>query len=618
VQQNLTVQARFCDVGIGDGGQAVVVWYQEDGAAYTIWGAAFDPATGWSTPRSLQTETTAGAGWPPRVAVDPRGNALAVFVTFNGVSYDLWAARFTAGEGWTGEVSLESASETVSTPAVAMDGQGGAMVVWEQSNGVAGSAWANHFSPDTGWQGPVLIERDDTGGVGGPQVASDALGDFTAAWLQYDGTFSRTRANRYTAGAGWGTDVALAAGTGDAYGVEVGMNAAGNATAIWTQWDGVQYAVRADQFTPGGGWSGPRLVEGTRGADGPFVSLGADGAAVAAWTEYNETSGAYGIGAARYTAAGGWGTPTSIESASNDASGLHMAGSSAGEAVAVWSRGMGGATSIWASFYRPGSGWTAPVALDGPHPGNAFLPRAGLDSAGNAWVAWVQVGAEGYHVWANHFSAADLTPPALTLDAPSDGSSAVSASVRVAGSTEPGASVAVDGYAAAVSAAGTFAIEVPLTPGTNAITVVATDPSGNEATARVVVTYADPVAALQAQLAATNVNASAAQAGLATAQAQLAQAQADAAAARAASNATQLQLALTQGELGTTQASLNDTRARVGATSAPASDILPLLIGIGAMAVGAGGLVVGLRAGSAISRAGGGSAKPSEERKPPT
>jgi hypothetical protein len=73
----------------------------------------------------------------------------------------------------------------------------------------------------------------------------------------------------------------------------------------------------------------------------------------------------------------------------------------------------------------------------------------------------------------------DISPPPLTLSSPKDGLLTNQASVQVAGRTEPGATVTVNGQATAVQPDGSFSIVFNLTAGPNFITVTATDRAGN-------------------------------------------------------------------------------------------------------------------------------------------
>jgi len=75
----------------------------------------------------------------------------------------------------------------------------------------------------------------------------------------------------------------------------------------------------------------------------------------------------------------------------------------------------------------------------------------------------------------------DTTPPVLTVTAPTAGSRVLTNVVHVAGATEADAAVTVDGNSAPVASGGDFSVDIVLPDGSHTITVVATDPAGNQA-----------------------------------------------------------------------------------------------------------------------------------------
>jgi len=77
----------------------------------------------------------------------------------------------------------------------------------------------------------------------------------------------------------------------------------------------------------------------------------------------------------------------------------------------------------------------------------------------------------------------DATPPSLEILEPMT-TKVTGASVTLRGRTEPGAIVQVGSQKTEADAQGLFSIEVPLNPGTNEITVTATDAAGNTVTSK--------------------------------------------------------------------------------------------------------------------------------------
>lgn len=89
----------------------------------------------------------------------------------------------------------------------------------------------------------------------------------------------------------------------------------------------------------------------------------------------------------------------------------------------------------------------------------------------------------------------DLTPPTLTLTSPTSGAYSNAATITVTGTASDAGTVtvSVNGNAVALNADGSFSYSLPLTPGANAISVVATDGATNATTvSRNVIQDLDP------------------------------------------------------------------------------------------------------------------------------
>ena len=76
----------------------------------------------------------------------------------------------------------------------------------------------------------------------------------------------------------------------------------------------------------------------------------------------------------------------------------------------------------------------------------------------------------------------DTTPPALTVSAPAPGSVQASSVVRIGGTAEPFAELAVNGVRVAVGAAGNWSADLALPDGAQTILTIASDAAGNNAT----------------------------------------------------------------------------------------------------------------------------------------
>ncbi|MGB8223568.1 MAG: Ig-like domain-containing protein, partial [Polyangiales bacterium] len=227
--------------------------------------------------------------------------------------------QFTTREGQWGVAALvETDANDVGPPEIALDSNGSAVAIWGQSDGIRSNIWANRFTPTTGWGVAALIEVNNAGSAGSPQVALEPNGTAVAVWSQSDGTRTNIWANRFTPTGGWGAaGLVETDNLGAAVGPHVGLDSSGNAIAIWSQSDGTRDNIWANRFTPAGGWGGAELVETDPGAAAfPQVALDSTGDAIAVWYQSDGTRD--NIWANRFTPTTGWGVAELIETDPGD------------------------------------------------------------------------------------------------------------------------------------------------------------------------------------------------------------------------------------------------------------------------------------------------------------
>jgi hypothetical protein len=135
---------------------------------------------------------------------DAQGNALAVWEQFDGTRYNIWTNRKPAGKGW-GVARLMATDKTGAaySPQIAVDARGNAMAVWQQSDGQYSYVYASRYVLGTGWS-QVMQIATDPGSAIAPQVAVDASGNAVALWQQFDGRQIQLRASHYAMHSGWG------------------------------------------------------------------------------------------------------------------------------------------------------------------------------------------------------------------------------------------------------------------------------------------------------------------------------------------------------------------------------------------------------------------------------
>jgi hypothetical protein len=207
--------------------------------------------------------------------------------TSNGPQ-DTWAASFALPGGWSVSQQLNSVSGATAwvygEVAVGMDGAGHAVALWIQAD-ASGTGpfqtWASLFVPASGWGAPAEISSPAAGGDAyAPAVALDGSGHAVAVWQQQNGTSAAIAASRLTlTSTSWSAPQLISTG-GDAYDPHVAMDASGLAAVVWYQVETPGCTVRSAQAT-GAVWGAPTLVDDlaiTYGLEYPVSRIAANAA----------------------------------------------------------------------------------------------------------------------------------------------------------------------------------------------------------------------------------------------------------------------------------------------------------------------------------------------------
>jgi hypothetical protein len=376
----------------------------------------------WQAAAPIETDDN-GNAQGPSLAVNAAGEAVAVWMQpGGGVGINIWANRYTPAGGWGAAQRISDGSgDAQGAQAVALDANGNAIAVWQQSD----SIWANRYTAGSGWGTPELIETGN-GWAYSPQVGVDASGNAIAVWAQQVGARSSVVANRYVAGSGWGTPVTIEADdSGDVSAPQIAVDAAGNAVVVWA-WaadsggSNFVYSVWANRYVPGAGWSVAAPIDSNNTEQpnpAPQVALDATGNAIAVW--HRRDSGTDSVASNRYTAGAGWGSAAFLETdAAIISRNARIAADAAGNAITVWEQYAGATANVMASRYSAGSGWGTPVLIETNDAGSAFTPQIVIDADGNATALWSQRDAAAFtfNIWTNRYVPGSGWGSAVAID----------------------------------------------------------------------------------------------------------------------------------------------------------------------------------------------------------
>ncbi|WP_243286109.1 hypothetical protein [Geothrix terrae] len=269
-------------------GRGLAVWLADLGEERQILGKALGTC---ESPEQVVFRTP---GWVRKlqIAVDRRGNALVVWLHEKVGRIEVMAHSFdTRGEAWEkGPTILGLASDPVASPQLAANHSEHAMVLWEARDSLFDGLLASHHWPtDRIWSDrpvPVVAHA-----ARHHQVAMDDHGNAVVLWVHAPyGQRSTLEACFFDVVAGeWREPTTLAMAQEISL-PRLVMNGSGEALAAWCQREsggGSHLLVRAFQD---GGWEpGAECLDRSRGRSHDYaIALGADGRAGALLVQHGK------------------------------------------------------------------------------------------------------------------------------------------------------------------------------------------------------------------------------------------------------------------------------------------------------------------------------------------
>lgn len=121
--------------------------HKGNSGAYRVWSNRYTPSGGWSAVDD-PIENNALDALQLALAVDPQGNATAVWKEgfFQTDPKAIWANRYTPSGGWGAPVLIGTEdADHARYPQVAVDPDGNATAVWSESDGTRYNIWANRY-----------------------------------------------------------------------------------------------------------------------------------------------------------------------------------------------------------------------------------------------------------------------------------------------------------------------------------------------------------------------------------------------------------------------------------------------------------------------------------------
>jgi hypothetical protein len=366
-----------------------VVWTQGN-SPMRVWIRRHLAGSGWKAAQTLDTGKGYDA-YSPHVTVNPAGShAAAVWREANpSGDYSLFAKLYAAG-AWSEAVLLADHVSTWTNPKVSIDPAGNTVAFWTE--GIVLKA-TRHDAGAAGWGAPEIIaQHSHYAGIMDPDAGMDANGCTLLVWAHRAVNTYYIAASRYEPETGWSDMTCidhLESFPTNSGGVQLAVNPAGHAAAVWQRADGIW----SNRYEPGSGWGAAQLV--VNGASSPDIAMDDAGNSLAVWQQLD--SSRLNIWTARHVPGEGWSAPQLLETNdAGDAQRPQVAMNAAGGAVAAWQQSDGSRLNIWTARHAPGEDWQAARRIETTNDGDAQNPQVTIDSDGKGVAVWTQ--ADG--IWA--------------------------------------------------------------------------------------------------------------------------------------------------------------------------------------------------------------------------
>jgi hypothetical protein len=378
----------------------------------------------WSSSVSVNDDST-GYRYDPSIAVDPSGNAYAVWEDDRNGVPDIYFAYRPAGTSWGPNVRVndDAGTEMQGSPSIAVDPRGNAYAVWEDTRN---GNWDIYFSyrPTGGSWGSNVKVNDDGGSHELPSIAVDPSGNAYAAWRCWEPGWSVGDIcfSCRPIGGSWSTAVKVndEEGTASYGGPSIAVDPSGNAYAVWADdrngttghW---QYFDIYFSYRPKAGTWGPNVRVNDDAVIVPQYSptIAVDGSrnAYAVWSDRRAGSWVTDLYFAYRPRRGKWSTNIKVN---DDGAGMDcllrpsIAADVNGNAYAVWVDGPH-CCNPWDVFecddsrtirfaYRPtGGAWGTTLKVNDRPARSGDQPSVAVDTSGNAYAVWDT--DEGRHIW---------------------------------------------------------------------------------------------------------------------------------------------------------------------------------------------------------------------------
>lgn len=245
---NSAQNAADSQVAVDASSNAVAVWVWNNGAVNIIQGSTLVSGSNTWVPTTDLTSVQNAS--KPQVAVTPSGDAIAVWVRFDGANNVIEAARLPFGSGvWSNYgTPLSTVGFNSDNPQVAIDPLGNAVAIWEEIDGGGVDRIRAAALPAAGMTINLFPFLSDPGvNASLPDIAIDPSGTAIATWSFFSTSPSLgvVQASELPLGGNWSTPVTIS-DIVELSESKVVVDGSGNPVVIWKIFvTGATYQIQA-------------------------------------------------------------------------------------------------------------------------------------------------------------------------------------------------------------------------------------------------------------------------------------------------------------------------------------------------------------------------------------
>ena len=235
-----TAQQARPTLGVGPGANACILWEDSRNNHWEIFGSCQPPFGVWEEDLRVNDDPAGTAvQYDPAIALDHQGNAFLVWEDVRNNPGDILFAYRPSGGPWGSplKVNDDPGASPQANPAIALDNQGNAYAVWQDYRNGKSGIYFSYKSTGGNW-GPNVRVNDDSGITGHyyPAIAVDGQGNAYAVWQDLRLGGNDIYFSYCPAGGGWGPNVRVNDDTVPASHLHptIAVDGQGNAFAVWS------------------------------------------------------------------------------------------------------------------------------------------------------------------------------------------------------------------------------------------------------------------------------------------------------------------------------------------------------------------------------------------------